>query len=198
MAGGFRRLRGRHVAYLDVVEREILTLLLEQAKAVLEPPSSEFADPFAEMMAAMGMPDEDVAVRLDDGVAPERDPALDRLLPSAHRGDERVAREFRRLTEPGLRARKTANLTVAVAALTGATGDKIDLDEAQARSFVMALTDVRLLFADRLGLHTEEDVDAFEAAAAEAGDEDDIGQAYAMYDFLTWLQETLTQSLISS
>lgn len=196
MASGFRRLRGRHVAYLDEVEREILTLLLEQAKAVLEPPQASFADPFAEMMAQMGMPDEDVAVHLEEVSPQQRDPALDRLLPSAHRGDEALAEEFRRLTEPGLRARKAGNLTVAVQALTEATGDKVDLDEAQARSFAMALTDVRLLFADRLGLHTEEDVEAFEAAAAEASDQDDVGQAYAMYDFLTWLQETLTQSLI--
>ena len=37
-----------------------------------------------------------------------RDPALERLLPTAHRGDEQVASEFRRLTEHDLRDRKAA------------------------------------------------------------------------------------------
>ena len=45
-----------------------------------------------------------------------RDPALERLLPTAHRGDEQVASEFRRLTEHDLRDRKAANLAAAIGA----------------------------------------------------------------------------------
>ena len=41
------------------------------------------------------------------------DPALARLLPSAHRDDDEVAAEFRRYTEQGLRARKRAGLELA-------------------------------------------------------------------------------------
>src|SRR5688500_10762661 len=53
-----------------------------------------------------------------DGPEP-RDPALDRIFPTANRQDEQAAAEFRRLTEETLRGRKTANLDTALAALSG-------------------------------------------------------------------------------
>ncbi len=56
----------------------------------------------------MGMPSFQEAT--DPRLEGPRDPALERLLPPAHREDEAVAAEFRRLTEQGLRERKTANL----------------------------------------------------------------------------------------
>ena len=61
----------------------------------------------------------------------QRDPALDRLLPTANRQDDEAAAEFRRLTETGLRQRKAAALEAA--AETMRQEDRLRLDEAQAR-----------------------------------------------------------------
>ena len=126
----------------------------------------------------------------------ERDPALDRLLPDAHRGDDAVAAEFRRLTEEGLRQRKSANLDVAMERLAAAADDEVALDESQAPAFLMALTDVRLLLGERMGMRTEEDAERLHAAMEVIDDDDPLGYAMAWYDFLTWLQETLTQALM--
>src|ERR1019366_9708817 len=91
-----------------------------------------------------------------------RDPALERLLPSAHREDPELAAEFRRLTEYGLRERKAANLGTAISALQDSDGDKVTLDLPQAQATVVALTDVRLLLGERLGLRTDDDADAIQ------------------------------------
>ncbi len=118
------------------------------------------------------------------------------MLPDAHRGDDAVAAEFRRLTEEGLRQRKSANLDVAMERLAAAADDEVALDESQAPAFLMALTDVRLLLGERMGMRTEEDAERLHAAMEVIDDDDPLGYAMAWYDFLTWLQETLTQALM--
>jgi hypothetical protein len=60
----------------------------------------------------------------------------------------------------------------------------------------MALTDVRLLLGERMGMRTEEDAERLHAAMEVIDDDDPLGYAMAWYDFLTWLQETLTQALM--
>ena len=96
----------------------------------------------------------------------ERDPALDRLLPTANRQDDEVAAEFRRLTETGLRQRKAAALETSADLLRG--DDKLRLDEGEAQAFLKALTDVRLVLGERMGLRTDDDVDVLEAARRRA------------------------------
>jgi hypothetical protein len=44
-----------------------------------------------------------------------------------------MAAEFRRLTEHGLRERKTANLATAIAVVMAADGDKVSLDRSRRR-----------------------------------------------------------------
>ena len=62
---------------------------------------------------------------------------------------------------------------------------------------VVALTDVRLLLGERLGLRTDEDAEAL-AVRLEQGDDDDPATVLAAYyDFMTWLQESLTQALMA-
>ncbi len=199
----------RYVALLDDYERVMVAGLMEQTMAILAPdPVSGDDDGFAHMMAAMGMPDTDPGPDRVEPSAADRDPALRRLLPRAHVGDDAVAAEFRRLTEPGLRQRKTANLQISMTALLpdGSPFDEegvpspeptpLDLDTAGAHAFVMALTDVRLLLGERLGIRTEADVDLLDAAAEAADDEDPLAHAMAWYDFLAWLQETLAEALL--
>jgi hypothetical protein len=143
-------------------------------------------------LSAADQAGEDVDAAPDAG---ERDPALERIFPTANRQDEQVAAEFRRLTEEGLRSRKSANLTTAIAALAGLEDQKVSLDHEQALALVVALTDVRLVLGERLGLKQDDDFEVLEEQASGLGEDDPTVYALAVYDFLTWLQETLTQAL---
>ena len=169
--------------------------LLEQTQEFLAPVHREpTGDAFDDLVATLGLPPLD-----DSGVAaPQvpRDPALERLLPTAHRDDPAMAAEFRRLTEHGLRELKTANLATAIAALLAADGDKVRLDDEQAQAMVVALTDVRLLLGERLGLRTDEDAEALQDRLEAASEDDPELYLAAYYDFMTWLQESLTQALM--
>ena len=196
MAKAFKRKGDRFVARLDSLEREVVAGLLEQTRDFLAPaPRAETGDPFDDLVASMGMPSFQEAT--DPRLEGPRDPALERLLPPAHREDEAVAAEFRRLTEQGLRERKTANLTTAVDALRDADGDKVVLSGAQAQALVVALTDVRLLLGERLGLRTDDDAEELAQRLDDADQDDPAMLLAAYYDFMTWLQESLTQSLMS-
>jgi len=208
MARAFLRRRGRYVALLDDTERTVLHGLMEQTRVLLSPEIEPTGDTFDDLVASMGLslsgldPESDEARASESGASSgaraERDPALDRLLPTAHRGDDQVAAEFRRLTEEGLRQRKSGNLDVALSRISAASGDRIELDETQAPAFLMALTDVRLLLGERMGMRTEEDAETLHAAMEDLDDDDPLGYAMAWYDFLTWLQETLTHAVMGT
>src|SRR5690606_14073696 len=129
----------------------------------------------AEERAALADLVDDVAALLDEGrpaaedlpglrigtgpVEPPRDPAVRRLLPDASRADPDVAAEFRRLTEDDLRTTKLDQLGLLRRALT-AEGPDLVVRAADAPRVAAALTDVRLVVAERLGVRTEEDADA--------------------------------------
>ena len=196
MAKAFRRKGARFVARLDDVERSVVVGLLEQTYEFLAPePREPTGDPFEDLVARLGMPRlKDLA---DDTAAPPRDPAMDRLVPSAHREDPALAAEFRRLTEHGLRERKAANLATAISAVLASDGDKVRLDLEQAQATVVALTDVRLLLGERLGLRTDDDADGLQDRLQAASEDDPQLYLAAVYDFLTWLQETLIQALMA-
>ena len=230
MAKAFKRKGDRFVARLDDVEREVVIGLLQQTREFLAPePREPTGDPFDDLVATLGVRPLD-----DPTITPETppDPALERLLPTAHRDDPALAAEFRRLTEHGLRERKTGNLTSAIAALKvpdspkrkgsvettsgdrgkdsderegddkttsrdkGKGGDKVWLDRAQAQAMVVALTDVRLLLGERLGLRTDDDADALQERLEAASEDDPQLYLAAYYDFMTWLQESLAMALM--
>jgi hypothetical protein len=207
MARAFRR-RGsgdrlRFVADLDADEREVVASLMEQVRGILEPPDAadHGDDEFAGIVAGLGIGRGDpLAAHHGDDVASDRDadegrdPALDRLLPTANREDERAASEFRRLTEPGLRQRKAKALDAAVAVLQG--DDRVELDPDSARSFLTALTDVRLVLGERLQLRADQDLELLERLVRSLDPEDPVVHVVALYDFLTWLQESLTSTLL--
>lgn len=65
----------------------------------------------------------------------------------------------------------------------------------QAPAVLVALTDVRLVMGERLGLRTDEDGARLEELAEELEPDDPTVFALSVYDFLTWLQESLTQAL---
>jgi hypothetical protein len=202
MARGFRRRgHGAHVRYaaqLDPLERATVAGLMDQVHDLLHPAPvpREADDDFGSIVAGLGM---GVTVAAEDqedldASAAARDPALDRLLPTANRTDDEAAAEFRRLTETGLRQRKAAALALAAGLMRAE--DKVRLDEDQARTFLTALTDVRLVLGERMGLRTDDDIDLLEAGAADLDPDDPLAYALAVYDFLTWLQETLASAML--
>ena len=205
------RTRGVEV-HLDAGERQLLCHLLEQLDDLLDDGRPASADPLVAMVGFdLSMSDlegpgpggPEPAVSDPDGPSePDQDPALARLLPDANREDPQVAAEFRRYTEGGLRARKRANARTAAAALTGAGPVLLGAEEAGA--LLTSLTDVRLVLAERLGLRSDEDAAelhrelTLRAARAEAGAGADSWAAVAaIYDILTWWQESLVAALSS-
>ena len=69
------------------------------------------------------------------------------------------------------------------------------LTKADADSLLVALTDTRLLIGERLGLRDESDVDALDERIS-AHPEHPLAFAAAVYDFLTWLQDSLAGALM--
>jgi hypothetical protein len=167
---------------------------MRQTLELIEPArAAPTGDAFTDLVATIGAP------RLDDGAGAEErpaDPAVERLLPPGHREDPEAAAEYRRLTERGLRERKALNLSTAIEALALMDGDKLSLDLEQAQAMVVALTDVRLVLGERLGLRTDEDAEALVERLDEASDAEPDLLLAAYYDFLTWLQESLTVALM--
>ena len=210
MARAFLREPEGFVALLDDGERTILSGLMQQTRVLLSPEIEPTGDTFDDLVASMGVSLDRADQEADAGGpgtadhahagadTADRDPALDRLLPTAHRGDDEVAAEFRRLTEEGLRQRKSSNLDIAIDRIGAADRDRVVLDAAQAPAFLIALTDVRLLLGERMGMRTEEDAEALHAAMESIDDDDPLGYAMAWYDFLTWLQETLAHALMGA
>lgn len=198
MAKGFKRKGQRFVATFDEMERGVVAGLMEQTRELVAPPERErTGDAFEDLVAGLG-----VSVAADDQVAGPnevggvRDPALERLLPTAHKGDDQVASEFRRLTENDLRDRKATTLTTAIDALRSATGDKLELTRDQAHATVIALTDTRLVLGERLGLRTDEDALELDERVSTLDADDPSVYAASFYDFLTWMQESLTTALM--
>lgn len=124
-----------------------------------------------------------------------------RLFPDARRDDgERASvegEEFRRLTEMGLRQRKVATIDAAITLLARARDPEVvTLSPQEAGQLTVALTDVRLVLGERLGLRADEEPEELELLVERHGEDDPHVQTAALYEFLTWLQETLAESLI--
>lgn len=112
------------------------------------------------------------------------DPALGRLLPHAYPDDPVAQDEFRRLTGSDLIARKSANARVIADALgPGHWPREVELEPSEAVRWLRALTDIRLVLADRL------DVDDDGMAAPDADDD-----MLAVYEWLGGVQDSLVRA----
>jgi hypothetical protein len=72
---------------------------------------------------------------------------------------------------------------------------KVALEQPQALALLIALTDVRLVLGERHGLKQDDDMGRREEHVSGREDDDPAVYALAVYDFLTWLQETLAHAL---
>jgi hypothetical protein len=164
---------------LDEIERGLLLSLAQQIADFVAPaPSDPDADPLA---AFVGI---DAVAEVPD------DPALARLLPDAYRDDEEASREFRRFTERGLRESKMAGALVVAGALAEAS-DEVVIPADQVGAWLGFLNDTRLALGTRLEI-TE---DAHDELAA-LPDDDPRSGLFHVYDWLTYLQDTLVRLLM--
>lgn len=207
MASAFQRRRDRYTATFAHEELTVVVLLLEQTRALLGVTTTEEqpGDEFEHLMRSAGWPDQIVEDPPQDRPAatppPAADPALRRLLPDPNPADPAASAEFRRLTGMGLRERKAATISAAIDALGRGQGERgeiaLDLDQEQAQSVLVALTDLRLVLGERLELSTQEDPEEVIHHLQHSLESDDprVAMAFA-YDFLTWVQESLAQAML--
>jgi hypothetical protein len=194
----FRRLRdGRIKASLEQAEVVLLMELTEQVITLLGgEQDDEEASSAPAWAQGLGLSELDA-----DQPAPSApaDPALARLLPDGRRDDPSAAAEFRRLTEGSVRSAKIRTHRAARGCLRRwSHGAPQTLDPAEAEAWARGLTDLRLVLAQRLGIRDEGDTEALSARiamATEIGHEEWMG---LVYDFLSYLQESLTVALTKS
>lgn len=120
------------------------------------------------------------------------DPALLRLFPDVDPLDAERSSEFRRLTEFDLRQAKAHNVRRILAAL--ATGPSMSLTRDDVLAWMKGLNDLRLVLAVRLGIDTEETQEAMYSRRDELDESTDL--TLTLYDFLTWIQDRLTTTLL--
>ncbi|NKZ06670.1 DUF2017 domain-containing protein [Actinomadura latina] len=170
-----RKTRGGVRVRLESEEAALLRALMEQLLALIgDAPAAD------DELAAMG---------IAENAAKPDDPVLARLFPDAYRDDGEAAGEFRRYTEMGLRDGKREAAGLVLGALTD-DGADIVLDDEQAQGWLRALNDVRLALGTRLDV-TEE----WYEEASTMDPQDPRVSLFAVYDWLTMLQESLVQIL---
>jgi Domain of unknown function (DUF2017) len=117
------------------------------------------------------------------------DPVLARLLPDAYSDDPEAAGEFRRYTESSLREAKKY-FAQALLETVPAEGGRVKLTADQARDWLRALNDVRLMFGVRLEV-TED----FEDQLAGLDPKDPRVAAFEVYGWLGAVQESLVRAI---
>jgi len=173
----FKRTRKGVEARLEPIEASLLAQCAHELLELLGEAEEISDDPLAAMVGLLSGPIE----------APD-DPALARLLPDAYGDDPEAAKDFRRYTEPDLRAGKRATATTALAQLAPLveTGGKLLLDRDQAAAWLGWLNDIRLVLGTRLDV--TEDME-------ELDPDDPREPALQVYGWLGWVQESLLACL---
>lgn len=192
MSHGFRSRRGGGaVATFSGFEADLLRSLASQLVELLRSETaapSRSQDPLEQLMG------------LDGPTTEPEDPVLARLFPTAYRGDDEAAGEFRRFTESSLRDSKAAAASLVIdtleeAGLPPEVGEEgvqveVELDEAAAVTWLRSFTDVRLALATRLGVE-EGDEDYWHSLP----DDDPRAHVHDIYEWVGFLQETLVHAL---
>ena len=124
-----------------------------------------------------------VLIRQVETAQPGEDPAIDRLFPVAYPDDEDRQTEYRLLVQDELLSSHLAALAV-----LEETADADRLDEEQLLAWMRALNDVRLVLGTRLEITEEGDERPLDPRDPRAG-------AFAVYDYLTYLQGEVIEAL---
>ena len=135
---------------------------------------------------------EDLEKMFDEGSAAPAaptDPVLARLLPDAYEDDPEKAGEFRKYTESSLREAKKYFAQTLLETLPP-KGGRVKLNADQARDWLRALNDVRLMFGVRLEV-TED----FEDQLSALDPKDPRLAAFEVYGWLGAVQDSLVHAL---
>ncbi|TGO06063.1 DUF2017 domain-containing protein [Serinibacter arcticus] len=199
----FRRTRSGYATRMDATERAIVASVVGDVAELLGHGVGSLGEDGPDASASTegaGAPPADDGLPVISWDEPDEasshaplDPALARLLPSASE-DDGVAGEVRRLTEDSIRSAKGERLQRVWWDLQ-TREDEIRVPDDRAMVWAGALTDVRLVLAQRLGV---EDADAAERLTqVAASSEDEVSRALAsLYLALSWLQESLVEAML--
>lgn len=159
----------------------VMELLSDPARpgAVPEADSTDVLDDLERLFAEVETPN------------PERpdDPVLARLLPDAYSDDDAKSGEFRKYTEASLREAKKYFAQTVLETLPP-KGGRVKLTGDQARDWLRALNDVRLMFGVRLAV-----TEGFEDQIAGLDRKDPRAAAFEVYGWLGAVQESLVRAL---
>ena len=177
MTYGFQRTAtGRVVLRVDDVERGLLMSVARQVMDLVQPAkASPDQDPLA---AQLGWVDGDVGI--------SDDPAVARLLPDAY-DDPDDARDFRRFTENDLRQSKMQHAMTVVEEIER-SGEKVAVTSTD--SWLGLLNDARIAIGTRIQISE----DNYEELAG-LPDDDPRSGLFHVYDWLTFLQESLVRCM---
>ena len=177
MTYGFQRTAtGRVVLRVDQVERGLLMSVARQVMDLVQPAeASPDQDPLA---AQLGWVDGDVGI--------SDDPAVARLLPDAYH-DPDDAREFRRFTENDLRQAKMQHAMTVVGEIER-SGEKVAVTSTD--SWLGLLNDARIAIGTRIQISEDNHEEL-----AGLPDDDPRSGLFHVYDWLTFLQESLVRCM---
>jgi hypothetical protein len=122
---------------------------------------------------------------LADGT-PADDPALARLNPKAYPDEDEREAEYRELVDDELNAGRLAAF-----ATLERTADEESLDEDELLAWLRAINDTRLLLGTRLNV-TED------PGEHDVADDHPDAPRFAVYDYLSWLEEQVVAALAAS
>src|ERR1700677_3580966 len=185
------RLSGGEATLLRTLVVPVMELLKDpdRPSAPSAPPApsdaavlDESADVFADLEKQFSSPDEP-----DPELS--ADPVVARLLPDAYQDDDEAAGEFRKYTESSLREAKKYFAQALLETLP-VKGGRVKLSADQARDWLRALNDVRLMFGVRLAV-TED----FEEQLAGLDPKDPRVAAFEVYVWLGAVQESLVRAI---
>lgn len=210
MAHAFRRRAdGTLACRLDGEEKAIIAQVAQETADLIRADLGVDADGDVLRRAAQS---EDPLRRLEAEFAGREartpsDSAVRRLFPAASE-DPDLADEYRRLAQQDLADGKLTDLRRVMQILdrTGSGHSEVVIDDDESMALLRALNDVRLVLADRLGLQRDGDFDTVRMlqqigeqveGAEPVGDEDHVGSdiVIAVYELLSWLQESLLRAL---
>ena len=160
------------VIHIETIEVKVLGDLANQLLDITAPNSEvvENEDPLAALIG------------IDSQAAKPTDPILTRLFPDAYPDDPDASMEFRRFTERSLRDTNVTRAKRVLADLEGRT--KLTLNSDQWQQWVGFLNSLRLALGTRLEIDQE-------SWNEERSESDPLYQLHELYDWLTWMQETL-------
>lgn len=136
-----------------------------------------------ELLREVGPQLRNVLVRQVETSKPGEDPAIDRLFPVAYPDDEDRQTEYRLLVQDELLSSHLAALAV-----LEETADAERLEEEQLLAWMRALNDVRLVLGTRLEITEDREERPRDPRDPRTG-------AFAVYDYLTYLQGEIIEAL---